>query len=238
MSIASIRKRLDLGGKFSRMAKWTASKTGHPAAFSIALLIVLIWGLSGPIYNYSDTWQLIINTGTTIVTCLMLFLLQNSQNRDSAALQVKLDELIRVTRGAHNRLLEIEDMNYEELDELRARYEMLASRAKKDIEHGRRDTGTPELRGLSPENERGVTKRASRRTGAILNGKTSKKQITKGKAVAAQRPVAVVDPEEFAPALTNGAAVQARKSKPKKSVRNPGPAPKRKATPSRSESNL
>src|SRR4051794_6378865 len=92
--IHRIRKRLDFGGKFSRVAKWTANKAGHPAAFAIAISIILVWGLTGPIFHFSDTWQLIINTGTTIVTFLMLFLVQNTQNRDSAAIQVKLDELI------------------------------------------------------------------------------------------------------------------------------------------------
>ena len=115
---------------FSRFAKVTARYTGRPVTFMIAVLIILIWGISGPIFGFSDTWQLVINTGTTIVTFLMVFLIQNTQNRDSEAMQVKLDELIRATKGAQNALLDLEELEEEELDVIRDRYERIAERAR------------------------------------------------------------------------------------------------------------
>src|SRR6266704_7173291 len=104
---------------FSRFAKWTSSKLGHPLAFFIAVLIIVVWALAGPIFHFSDTWQLVINTGTTIITFLMVFLIQNTQNRDSEAMQVKLDELIRATGGCHNAVLDIEELSEEELDTIK-----------------------------------------------------------------------------------------------------------------------
>ena len=105
------------------VAKWT----GGTSAFGIACGIVLLWLATGPIFHYSDTWQLVINTGTTIVTFLMVFLIQNTQNRDTEALQLKLDELIRANTHARNRLLELEDLDEEELDRLKAGYQKLAA---------------------------------------------------------------------------------------------------------------
>ena len=118
-------------GFFNHFAKWTAAKSGSPATFSLAVLVIAVWGVTGPIFGFNDTWQLVINTGTTIITFLMVFLIQNTQNRDSAALQVKLDELVRVQRGAHNALLDLEELDQETLEGIRQRYEQLASEARK-----------------------------------------------------------------------------------------------------------
>ena len=108
---------------FTRFAKWASRAVGRPAAFAIALAALVLWGVSGPLFGFSDTWQLIINTGTTIVTFLMVFLIQNTQNRDAEAMHVKLDELIRSNKAAHNALLDLEDLEEEELDRIRADYE-------------------------------------------------------------------------------------------------------------------
>jgi len=132
--------------RFSRFAKWTARATGHPAAFMVAASIVVVWGLAGPIFKFSDTWQLVINTGTTIVTFLMVFLIQNTQNRDSHAVQLKLDELIRAANGAHNALLDLEELEEEDLERFRVRYEDLARTARAALRRGELDTGTPELK--------------------------------------------------------------------------------------------
>ena len=131
---------------FSNFAKWTARATGHPAAFMTAASIVVVWGVTGPIFQFSDTWQLVINTGTTIVTFLMVFLIQNTQNRDSHAVQLKLDELIRAVGGAHNALLDLEELEEADLERFRARYEGLARAAREALLHGELDTGTPEVK--------------------------------------------------------------------------------------------
>ena len=130
---------------FTRFAKWTARATGTPTAFAIAMSIIIVWGISGPIFGFSDTWQLVINTGTTIITFLMVFLIQNTQNRDAEAIQVKLDELIRALEGAHNGLLDLEELEEEELDRIRAYYKRLAERARVDLRRGLRDTGVPDV---------------------------------------------------------------------------------------------
>jgi len=129
---------------FSRFAKWTAHAAGHPATFMMALLIILGWTLCGPVFGYSDTWQLVINTGTTIVTFLMIFLVQNTQNRDSAAIQLKLDELIRGMQCAHNALLDLEELTEKDIDKIRRRYQTLARSAREDL-GGLLDVGTPEI---------------------------------------------------------------------------------------------
>jgi low affinity Fe/Cu permease len=130
---------------FSRVAKWSARTMGHPAAFAGAVFIVVLWAVSGPVFGFSDTWQLVINTGTTILTFLMVFLIQNTQNRDSAAVQLKLDELIRAAKGSHNALLDIEELEDQELEELRLRYEKLARRARDRMRAGEVDTGTIDI---------------------------------------------------------------------------------------------
>lgn len=129
---------------YSRFAKGAAHFCGRPRVFVLAVLVVLAWILTGPMFDYSDTWQLVINTGTTIVTFLMVFLIQNTQNRDTEAIQVKLDELIRSTKGAHNVLLDLEELEEDTLDTFRRRYEALASAARAELSQGVEDTGTPE----------------------------------------------------------------------------------------------
>lgn len=115
---------------FERGAKLAARFTGQPLCFGLAVAVVALWVVSGPVFGFSDTWQLVINTGTTIVTFLMVFLIQNSQNRDSAAVQIKLDELIRATRAAENALLDLEELDEDELERFRRRYEALAGKAR------------------------------------------------------------------------------------------------------------
>jgi low affinity Fe/Cu permease len=110
----------------------------------LAVLVIIVWIVTGPIFHYSDTWQLVINTGTTIITFLMVFLIQNTQNRDTEAIQVKLDELIRATKGAHNALLDLEELEEETLDAFRRKYQALASVAREDLRLGVQDTGSPE----------------------------------------------------------------------------------------------
>ena len=131
---------------FTRFAKWAARAAGKPATFALAVLIILLWAVTGPIYGYSDTWQLTINTGTTIITFLMVFVIQNTQNRDAEAMHVKLDELIRAIEGAHNALLDLEELEDEELDRIRESYEALARTARERLKRGGRDDGVVRLR--------------------------------------------------------------------------------------------
>ena len=118
---------------FTRVSNWVSRKTGHPLAFILACLTILTWLITGPIFHFSDTWQLAINTATTIVTFLMVFLIQSTQNRDTTALQLKLDELIYVTKKAHNALLDIEELSDEELDLIRKNYKTIAAHARGKI---------------------------------------------------------------------------------------------------------
>ena len=129
---------------YSRLAKKAAHVCGRPYVFSLAVLVILVWIITGPIFGFSDTWQLVINTGTTVITFLMVFLIQNTQNRDTEAIQVKLDELIRATQGAHNALLDLEELEQEGLDAFRAKYHSLAAAARAELQRGNRDTDTPD----------------------------------------------------------------------------------------------
>jgi low affinity Fe/Cu permease len=129
---------------YGSIAKKIAHWCGHQSTFLLALSVIAAWILTGPIFGFSDTWQLVINTGTTIITFLMVFLIQNTQNRDTEALHIKLDELIRATEGAHNALLDLEELTQDELDVFRQRYMAIAQRAREGRSQGERDTGTPE----------------------------------------------------------------------------------------------
>ena len=129
----------------TRLGRWAAAWTGHPLACLLAAGGILAWILSGPIFGFSDTWQLVINTGTTIITFLMVFLIQNTQNRDGQAVQIKLDELIRAHKGAHNVLLDIEDLTEDQLSHLKSRYEKLAGMAREGLAKGKKDTTTTEV---------------------------------------------------------------------------------------------
>jgi low affinity Fe/Cu permease len=130
---------------FTRFANIAARATGRPVTFMLALLVVLAWAVSGPMFGFSDTWQLVINTGTTIITFLMVFLIQNTQNRDSEAMHVKMDELIRATQGAHQALLDLEELDDDMLDRVRARYRKLAAKARADIAAGGFDIGCADV---------------------------------------------------------------------------------------------
>ena len=130
--------------KYSNLAKSASRYCGKPRTFILAVLVIILWIITGPIFGFSDTWQLVINTGTTIITFLMVFLIQNAQNRDTEAIQVKLDELIRATKGAHNALMDLEELEEEVLDSFRSKYQALAAAARAQLEQGAQDTGTPE----------------------------------------------------------------------------------------------
>lgn len=132
--------------RFSRLARRIAVLCGRSTTFMLAVAVILLWALSGPIFGFSNTWQLVINTGTTIVTFLMVFIIQNTQTRDTDAMQLKLDELIRATQGAHNALLDLEDLEDEQLDRYRRRYEALAAHAREKLKRGDIDTDSPDIK--------------------------------------------------------------------------------------------
>jgi low affinity Fe/Cu permease len=129
---------------YTGFAKGAAHFCGKPPVFAMAVAIIGIWIVTGPLFRFSDTWQLVINTGTTIITFLMVFLIQNTQNRDTQAIQLKLDELIRATQGAHNALLDLEELEEDNLDAFRLKYQALAGAARAQLVRGLNDTGTPE----------------------------------------------------------------------------------------------
>jgi low affinity Fe/Cu permease len=131
---------MSLRSYFDSSAKAAARATGHPGVFAAAVLLILAWGASGSLFGFSDNWQLVVNTSTTIITFLMVFLIQNTQNRDSAAMQLKLDELIRAAEGAHNAVIDLEELSEMELDRVRKHYRQLAERARQQIRKGRSDT--------------------------------------------------------------------------------------------------
>jgi low affinity Fe/Cu permease len=134
----------DKSSIYTRVARWIAQLSGRPVTFLLAVSLIAVWLITGPFFGFSDTWQLVINTGTTIITFLMVFLIQNTQNRDTVAMQLKLDELIRATNGAHNALLDLEELDEKALETFRARFEALAREARQGQLEGRTDTGTPE----------------------------------------------------------------------------------------------
>ena len=129
---------------YAVVAKTVSHWCGRPTTFLLAVGVIAVWIVTGPILGFSDTWQLVINTGTTIITFLMVFLIQNTQNRDTAAIQLKLDELIRATQGAHNALMDLEELEERQIEVFRARYERLAREARGRLERGEPDTDTPE----------------------------------------------------------------------------------------------
>lgn len=144
---------------FTRFAKSTSRITGQPITFSIAVAIIILWALTGPLFHFSDIWQLVINTSTTIVTFLMVFLIQNTQNRDSEAIQIKLDELIRAMERAHNALLDLEELEEADLDRIRADYEKLAEYARMELRQGILDTTVLELKIEAKPHKRRIGKR-------------------------------------------------------------------------------
>jgi low affinity Fe/Cu permease len=130
---------------FSEFSKWAARVTGRPIVFGLAVAMIVVWAVSGPLFGFSDTWQLVINTTTTIVTFLMVFLIQNTQNRDTGAMQIKLDELIRALEGAHKALLDLEELEEPEIERIRKDYRDMAERAREGLQNGQKDTDTEDV---------------------------------------------------------------------------------------------
>jgi len=148
---------MTIGESFTRFAKATARASGHPVTFGLAVLVIVVWAVTGPLFQFSDTWQLVINTGTTIVTFLMVFLIQNTQNRDSIAMQIKLDELLRAVKGAQTAMADLEDLTEAELDAFRTHYAELAAEARAKM---RKSGGFPF--GEEPEEREGAKAKKAR----------------------------------------------------------------------------
>jgi low affinity Fe/Cu permease len=147
---------------FTRAAKWASRTAGRPSTFVVAVVIILLWALSGPLFDFSDTWQLVINTGTTIITFLMVFLIQNTQNRDTEALQIKLDELLRAVDAARNTMIDLEELDDDELEAIREDYLKLARKARTKVKRGEADSLSLEAEG---ENEKPRTVRKKKSGG-------------------------------------------------------------------------
>jgi low affinity Fe/Cu permease len=141
----SAQKPMKHRGGFHKFARQSARFAGQPVSFGLAVLIILVWIVTGPIFHFSDTWQLVINTGTPIFTFLMVFLIPNTQNRDSQVVQLKLDELIRATKTAHTVMLDVEELSEVELDHLKRCYHQIALTALKEMRGGRTDLGTSDI---------------------------------------------------------------------------------------------
>lgn len=148
---------------FSHAAQWTSRQCGRPLTFGLAIAIIVVWAVSGPMFHYSDTWQLVINTGTTIITFLMVFLIQNTQNRDAAAVQLKLDELIRVSETARNKLLTLEDLTEAELEQMKVSFAQIAARG------GIGEGQLREVKAGLDQTEKGIEKAKDHIPEAILN---------------------------------------------------------------------
>jgi low affinity Fe/Cu permease len=131
---------------FSSFARWLSIWSGRPPVFAVATISVVVWAFTGPIFHYSDTWQLVINTSTSVITFLMVFLIQSSQNRDTEAIQLKLDELIRATQGAHNALLSLEKLDEKTIAKYREAYSNLADQSREKLTNGQQDVGCPEVK--------------------------------------------------------------------------------------------
>ena len=144
---------------FTRAAKWASHAAGRPSTFIVAVGIILLWAITGPLFGFSDTWQLVINTGTTIITFLMVFLIQNTQTRDTEALQIKLDELLRAVDSAHTTMIDLEELDDEELEAIREDYLKLARRARTKVKRGKDDSLSIEVEG-EEENSQTVKKKS------------------------------------------------------------------------------